>query len=224
MFELISFFDKVYQDNFQVYSLTEEDRKKTSQYAQNVERKKFQQSFRDIEEYYASLQMKLTVYHNDNLLIPRLSQMTQKTNQFNLTTKRYTEQDIKRYMEDGFVFALQVEDKFGDNGIVALVIVTKENEKIAVIDSFLLSCRILGRDIEYAFLSYIYNFLFDKGFEEIKASYIPSAKNQKLTSSFFDKCGFETILETEEKEKFYQVKIDKKRDIKDYYQFNVSSK
>lgn len=221
-FELISFFHKVYEDNFQVYSLTEEDKEKTNQYAENSKRKQFQQTFNDIEGYYRSLEMELTVHTNNTILIPRLSQMTQKTNQFNLTTRRYSEEDITDYMQNDFVLSLEVKDKFGSNGITVLSIIKKQDNKTAVIDSFLLSCRILGRDIEIAFVSYICNFLLEKGFETIKATYIPSDKNQKLTSEFLEKCGFDILEESESSNKNYELKIKEKKEIKEYYKFKVN--
>lgn len=218
-FGLIPFFDEIYENNFQAYSLTDEDKTKTNQYAENFKRKKHQQNFENIEGYYKSLEMKLKVHENNRILVSRLSQMTQKTNQFNLTTKRYSEEDIKRFMDDGFVLSLDVKDKFGNNGITVLAIIKKQDKETAAIDSFLLSCRILGRDIEMAFMAYIHNYLFEKGFKEIKADYIPSSKNKKLTSQFLDKCGFEIENAGSDGSKNYISRITGRKKIKEYYQF-----
>src|SRR5699024_7372243 len=121
--------------------------------------------------------------------IPRLAQMCQKTNQFNLTTKRYTESDLETLLEQGArIWALSVSDRFGDNGITGLIIVLKKGEK-AVIDSFLLSCRILGKGIENIFLAEILSRLKTENIETVEGRYIPTLKNAQV-ADFYKKVGF----------------------------------
>ena len=109
-------------------------------------------------QYYRGL------FENDEYIIPRMSQLSQKTNQFNLTTKRYTEGDIKSFIENdnSKVIAFSVTDKFGDSGVTGLCIINFHDETQSVeIDTLLMSCRIIGRNIEYAFIDYIIKIIED---------------------------------------------------------------
>ena len=114
--------------------------------------------------------------------------MTQKTNQFNLTTKRYTESDIKRMIKNinYDIFILEYEDKFQNEGIIGEVIIKYENDK-AIVDTFLLSCRVIGRNVEYTFLERILNYLDKKGITYIFVEYIPTNKNKTVAKNFYDK-------------------------------------
>jgi FkbH-like protein len=216
---LPQFLKEVYQEYFQIYQLTAEDRKKTDQYIANAERKVFSQTFKNADEYLASLSMEFKVFIGDEYSIPRIAQMTQKTNQFNLTTPRLTEQDVWNYVHSGaMVNCLGVKDRFGDNGItVASIISIHENR--ASIDAFLLSCRILGRDIEKAYLFFLINELQTRGIEIVNASYIATAKNGQ-TEMFYENCGFSCIQE-EHGIKRYQMLLNSKIEIKPYYKFKI---
>ena len=125
-------------------------------YAQQRERKTLENSISDLDEFLKQLEIKVKIKKSDQFLIPRISQLTLKTNQFNLTTKRYQEEDIREFSYDpNFeVGCAQVLDKFGDNGITGVYIV-KKNEDFWIIDTFLLSCRIMGRGVENAILAEI---------------------------------------------------------------------
>lgn len=214
---MVKYFKNIYDQYFQAYRLTNEDLNKTSQYISNAERNVFKKAFSSVDDYLKSLEMELNIFEASNFTIPRIAQMTQKTNQFNLTTKRYTEDDINNKLLNGdLVYCVAVKDKFGDNGISILSIVTFENDT-AFIDTFLLSCRILGRNIEGAFLNYLINLLQDRNIKYLKSIYIPSGKN-KQTENFFEKMNF--ILEKIEVDgtKHYFLEITKKRIIEEYYQ------
>ena len=164
--------------------------------------------------------MELEVHEASNFTIPRISQMTQKTNQFNLTTNRYTEEDIRNFISNNsLVYCLSVKDKFGDNGISLLSIIKIENN-IGILDTFLLSCRILGRNIEAVFLNYIINTLYDLNIKQLNATFIPTKKN-KQTEKFYDKMGFELINQTGEGEKHYKIDINSKREIEKFYKFKL---
>ena len=142
--------------------------------------------------------------------------MTQKTNQFNLTTKRYTDADVKGFLAEGWkIWCISVADRFGDNGITGCIMV-KSNE----IDTFLLSCRILGKGIEKAFVKQILLELRNQGLTELKASYLPTAKNAQV-ADFYDKCGFALISE-KEGAKSYHIDLAK-ADLKPekYYHINL---
>ena len=139
-----------------------------------------------------------------------MSQMSQKTNQFNLTTKRYTESDIKKFINDKKIkiFAFSVSDKFGDNGITGLAIIDIDyDKKEAIFDTFLMSCRIIGRNVEYAFMDYIISILKNKNINSIKGEYIRTLKNEQV-SNYFDECNFE-LIEESNSSKSYLLQINK---------------
>ena len=124
-----------------------------------------------------------------------MSQMTQKTSQFNLTTKRYTEGDIRNFIDDldSNVYAFSVADKFGDSGVTGLCIVSdNSNNESAEIDTLLMSCRIIGRNIEYAFMDYVIGKIKEKKIGKLKAKYIKTLKNDQV-KEFYDKCGFKLV-------------------------------
>ncbi|RXJ46034.1 HAD-IIIC family phosphatase [Gelidibacter gilvus] len=176
---------------------SEEDAKKLEQYKQNVERANAETKFEDFAGFLESLDLELTIHINDAQLISRMAQMTQKTNQFNLTTQRYTESQIEHFVNnaDYDCFAFSVKDKFGDSGITGLCIIHHTEENIASIDTLLMSCRILGRNIEYQFLEEVLSQVFKKT-EFLKAQYKVSKKNAQVVD-FYDKIHFELIEESE---------------------------
>lgn len=206
-FELPIFFKRIAETYFAIYSLTKEDVFKTEQYKANALRNSSKEMFTDMNEYIHSLEIKLSIENVSEITIPRAAQMTQKTNQFNLTTKRYTDGDIKNFVNDGAkILTLSVADKFGDNGITGLVII-KMNQRVADIDTLLLSCRILGKDIETAFISYVLSKLKEEGVKIVTARFEPTAKNAQV-KEFWDKCGFTLISESNVGVRDYQIYLD----------------
>lgn len=188
-------YPKMIRENIGLFynlSFTAEDRKKIEMYKHQVKRETVKKEFTNIEGYLASLELKMTIHLDDESIIPRMSQMSQKTNQFNLTTKRYAEGDIKSFIEidDSVVFAFSVSDKFGDSGVTGLCIINFDTiNKTADIDTFLMSCRIIGRNIEYAFMDYIIDMIKEKKINVIKTKYIKTPKNEQV-KEFYDKCSF----------------------------------
>jgi len=188
-------YPKMLRENLGLFynlSLTVEDSKKIEMYKHQVQRETIKKEFSDIEDYLASLELKMTIFENDESIIPRMSQMSQKTNQFNLTTKRYTEGDIQNFIDDpnSDVYAFSVADKFGDSGVTGLSIVTTNgNTETAKIDTLLMSCRIIGRNIEYAFIDYVIGKIKEKKITNLKAKYIKTQKNEQV-KNFYDKCSF----------------------------------
>jgi FkbH-like protein len=145
---------------------------------------------------------------NDKNIIPRMSQMSQKTNQFNLTTKRYTESDISRFIEDPEfdIMAFSVADKFGDNGICGLCVMKSNKEYLSVeIETLLMSCRVIGRNIEYSFMDYLIRFLKEKNIKYVDAKYIKTPKNQQ-TEIFYEQCSFSFISQLDSDKK-YQLNV-----------------
>ena len=177
-------------NDFNVLHRTKEDMKRGEMYAQQRERKFFKNSVSNLDEFLKQLEIKVKIKKSNDFLIPRISQLTLKTNQFNLTTRRYQEDEIKTLSDDEnfHVGCAQVLDKFGDNGITGAYIV-KKNENFWLIDTFLLSCRVMGRGVENAILSEILKDAKDNGVNEIKAEFIPTGKN-KPAESFLSDFGF----------------------------------
>jgi FkbH-like protein len=179
----------------EVLSITDEDRVKTQLYVQERHRKQFQETVSRRagggRDYLASLNMTMRVGFDDARHLKRLAQLTQKTNQFNLTTRRYDEQQIQHFIDakDWLVAYFSLTDIFGDSGIVGLALWHRLNSTWAVLDNFLLSCRVLGRGAESAFLHAQLRYLTKQGITELVADYIPTAKNT-LVENFLSQQGF----------------------------------
>ena len=177
---------------FNVLKITDEDAKRGQMYVQQKNRQEFERSVTNLDEFLKQLRLKVTIKEADKFSIPRISQLTLKTNQFNLTTKRYQEEDIKNFVEDKNIEIgyAQVEDKFGDNGITSVFILNKKNPKEWYLDTFLLSCRVMGRDIEKSIMSYIISRAKKDDVTIIKANYLPTKKNKPI-EDFLPDCGFQ---------------------------------
>lgn len=202
-YDLPLFCKELVEKYFRVYTVTEEDSKKTAQYKANALRKQSQRSFTDIESFLKSLDIHISVEPANEFNIPRIAQMTQKTNQFNLTTKRYTESDIQFRKDAGWgIYCMSTSDRFGDNGITGCMMI-HDNE----IDTFLLSCRILGKGIEQAFLKTVLTIMKEKGVKTIKARFIPSLKNVQV-ADFYDNCGFTIVDHGNNGEKIYSIDLE----------------
>ena len=178
-------------NEFNVLKITDEDKKRGLMYSQQKERKDSEKSSSNLHDFLKNMELKVTIKKADNFTIPRISQLILKTNQFNLTTKRYQLEDIQRLSEDGdfMVGCAQVEDKFGDNGITGAFIVQKSDSKQWVLDTFLLSCRVMGREVEKSILGHIIKTAKEHGVEKIRADFIPTQKNKPI-ESFLPDCGF----------------------------------
>ncbi len=189
--------------------LNSDDAKKTEMYKQQFVRENSKTAYSSIEDYLASLEIELTVVKNDKTHMSRVAQLTQKTNQFNLTTYRYTESQVNHFIDDKKheVYAMFVKDKFGDNGLTG-VCITKEDKKDSknvIIDSFLMSCRIIGRNIEFVYVSHIIKDLANKGYQTLTADYIPTKKNAQV-EDFYAKVGF-TLIENIDGTNYYSLNI-----------------
>ena len=216
-YELPMFFNQLVEDYFKVYSITEEDKKKTEQYKANAARAQAQHSFTDFGAFLESLDIQITIEAANEFNIPRIAQMTQKTNQFNLTTKRYTDADVKGFLAQGWkIWCISVADKFGDNGITGCIMVNGDT-----IDTFLLSCRILGKGIEKAFIKKILGMLKENGVTEVKADYLPTAKNAQV-KDFYDRCGFPCTGEEADGRRSYFLELkNADLNIEKYYHINM---
>jgi len=219
-YDIPSFFESLVEKYFSIYRITAEDAAKTDQYRANVKRANEQKKFSDYNEYLKSLEIKIQIQKANEFNIPRIAQMTQKTNQFNLTTHRYTESDVTSQVSEGWVIrCIDVADKFGDNGITGAIMIPV-NGQSATIDTFLLSCRILGKGIEVAFLSEVLNELKNMGVKTVYASYIPTLKNGQV-KEFYDQMGFCLLNKDNNEQKSYEITLDKEFEIKSIYKIDT---
>lgn len=217
-YELPVFFKQLVEDYFKVYSVTDEDKKKTEQYKANAARAQTAASFSDFSSFLESLNIQIGIEAANEFNIQRIAQMTQKTNQFNLTTHRYTDADVRGFMEAGWkIWCISVADKFGDNGITGAIMV----DDSGCIDTFLLSCRILGKGIEIAFVRKVLSMLSEAGFELLTAKYTPTAKNAQVRE-FWEKIGFTCVSSLEDGTKEYELKLaGADLNIENYYHITI---
>ena len=177
--------------DFSVLKITDEDRNRGKMYLKQKKISELEESTSDLQTFLSQLDLKIIIKDVNEFTLPRVSQLILKTNQFNLTTKRYQELDVEKMIQDPnfIVGCAQVEDKFGDNGITGVFIIKKENEKEWRIDTFLMSCRIMGRDIEKGIMAYIVNKANENKIEKIKADFLPTQKNKPI-ENFLPDCEF----------------------------------
>lgn len=174
--------------------LTEEDLYKTKFYKSNLKRQVELEKHSGIETFLETLGLEIYIYINDQNKISRMAQMTQKTNQFNMTTKRYSESDMEKFFSNDYkTICFAVRDKFGDNGVTGLIIL-KINHTNCEIDTFLMSCRIIGRNIEFAFFDWVINYLKKIGITKIIGKYIRTPKNN-LVEEFYERLSFVKLSE-----------------------------
>jgi FkbH-like protein len=203
-------------DYFSTYILTYEDLVKTQQYKDNAKRERFKSQFMDMDAFLRSLEIKLTIEELNKFNKARFAQMTQKTNQFNLTTRRYTETEIQSLSDNGgMVYGLRIKDKFGDNGLTGLMIILIEKQS-AYIDTFLLSCRVLGKGIEYVFVKYVLNKLKKIGIQQVYAFYIKTSKNGQV-DKFYDNIGFTIKKDTSDSTDYELIIENKEFSLPDIY-------
>lgn len=178
---------------FEVISLSDDDRKRNDMYKANADRVKQQASFADYGEYLLSLEMNGCIKPFEPMYYNRISQLTNKSNQFNLTTLRCTVADIENYAANPEYITLygQLSDKFGDNGIVSLLMGQKENDTLHM-RLWLMSCRVLKRDMEFTMLDGIVAEAKKADLNKIRGYYYPTAKNS-MVKEFYKTMGFEQV-------------------------------
>ncbi len=183
---------------FDTLSVTSEDRVRTAHYQSETLRNEARSDSGSLEDYLASLQTHAIVHRARADEIPRVSQLTQKTNQFNLTTRRYSERAIEEFAEgrNSAVFTLTAKDKFGDLGLVGVMIFTR-TDHVGHIDTFLMSCRALGRRLESAMAAHCLDVLgTDWNIEAWEAQFVPTRKNAQV-ADFWPTVGFSEIGDVE---------------------------
>lgn len=187
---------------FYSINVSEEDTNRLKMYKQNQERESEMASFLDIEDYLGSLNIQLIIESKPLDSFDRLVQLTQKTNQFNLTTKRYASGEMQNIYNSNnwFVYSLEVRDKFGNSGVTGLCLIERNND-IARIDTLLMSCRILGRNIETVFLSELLKELKQNGISKVHSYFEKTQKNSQV-ETFYESNGF-LLTNSDEKIKDY---------------------
>ena len=193
---------------FEITSFSGDDLKRNEMYKKNAERAALQSQFADYGEYLTSLDMVGVIDDFLPIYLPRITQLTNKSNQFNLTTKRFTTSEMEEVFADESYIRLygKLTDKFGDNGIVSVVIGKINGDTLDVI-LWLMSCRVLKRDMEYAMLDNLVERAKEKGIKEIKGYYYPTAKN-KMVKELYADFGFDKISEDEEGNTVWSLKTE----------------
>ncbi|HXA49081.1 MAG TPA: HAD-IIIC family phosphatase, partial [Candidatus Acidoferrum sp.] len=176
---------------FERLSLSEEDRQRGAYYAAQKERAELERAVTSKEDFYRSLEQVCEIALVNDATLARVAQLTQKTNQFNLTTKRYTEQQIAalRDCHGWRVWSLRVTDRYADNGLVAVAI-SKVEDGVCEIDTFLMSCRVIGRTVETALLAKIAADAKKSGAARLQGRFIPTKKNAPA-AEFYKDHGFQ---------------------------------
>jgi len=179
---------------FEAVSFSGEDRSRAEFYQDNARRITLQKQAGDVDAYLASLKMQMTLQPFDVTGRVRIAQLINKSNQFNLTTRRYTEADVAEVQKDPDAFTLQVRlaDIFGDNGMISVIICRRENDSWHI-DTWLMSCRVLGRKVEVVVLQELVIQAQARGISRLLGTYLPTEKN-KLVEEHYAKLGF-TLLD-----------------------------
>ncbi len=197
-------------NDFNSLQITEEDKLKGRLYTEQKQRYDLQKKTVELADYLKKLETVVTIEQASAFHIPRLSQLTQKTNQFNMTTRRYLEEHIERFTSDSrfSVQAIHVSDRFGDNGISGMILVEK-NGKSWKIDTFLLSCRVIGRQVEEAVLANLLQQAGDQQAQQVIGEFILTKKNEPAVG-FYKKNGFQLIEKRDEIE-IWEYRLNQKR-------------
>lgn len=193
---------------FEAVSFSSDDTKRAEQYLANSHRNELKEKSHSLEGFLGSLHMEMTVASIDSVSLPRATQLINKSNQFNLTTRRYTEAQVKQMSEDSDVLCLQIrlKDDFGDNGLISVAIakpVIFESGRALHVDTWLMSCRVLGRQVEQEVLNVLVDQAHQRGYRILHGEYIRTAKNG-IVKEHYAKLGFELIHEKQEGEEAFR--------------------
>lgn len=192
---------------FEVTKLSEDDRNRNEMYKANVMRKQQEQSFADYKDYLKSLEMKAVIAPFEPIYMARIAQLTNKSNQFNLTTKRFSQSEIENIAQNPQFITLygKLEDKFGDNGVVSVVIGEKEGKTLHI-RLWLMSCRVLKRDMEFAMMDTLVDACKEQEIDTIYGYYYPTAKNA-MVKEFYAGQGFDKSEEDEQGNAIWKYEI-----------------
>ena len=180
---------------FEAVNISADDLKRTKMYKENANRMRLKDSVASYEEYLLSLEMNAVIRPFEKIYMSRIAQLTNKSNQFNLTTRRYSQEEIEEIAENKNYYTLygRLSDKFGDNGVVSVVICKKEAEELQII-LWLMSCRVLKRGMEYAMMDEVISYCVKEKIPVIRGYYYPTAKNE-MVKNFYQLQGFTMTTE-----------------------------
>ena len=181
---------------FETASYSAEDAGRTQQYRQQAERAVFESSFQSYEDYLKGLEMKAVAAPFDVFHYPRIAQLTQRSNQFNLRTVRYTEAEIEAISRDEHKITLYftLKDKFGDHGLISVVILDKLEDNSLFVSEWLMSCRVLKRGMEEFITNKILQTAAENGCTKVIGEYLPTPKNA-MVKDLYEAMGFERVGE-----------------------------
>ena len=176
---------------FETASSSEADSQRTKQYQEEIARTDLQKGFTNIDDYLKSLEMVSVVKAFDDFNLPRIAQLTQRSNQFNLRTVRYTEADVKGLSQSNefITISFSLEDKFGDHGLIALIVLKQLPDKAAFVDTWIMSCRVLKRGMEEFTVNQMVRHARAAGIERIIGEYLPTPKNV-MVKDLYPQMGF----------------------------------
>ena len=193
---------------FDIFKVTDEDKKRSKMYLAEKKRNEAKSGEISLTDFLNGLELRMSMNLMENSQIDRVSQLTQRTNQFNLSTIRRSYKEIEELVrEDGVnIWTVEVSDRFGEYGLVG-VIITRDDGQVLVIDTFLLSCRVLARGVENAMLSLLKKYSVEKDIHTMNASFVASEKNKPFRD-FMDKSGWQ-IVEESDNSILYSLNIEK---------------
>lgn len=180
---------------FEPRTITAEDAERTGQYRSDVQRKELQDSFTNMDSYLESLAMEAVISEFTPVDVPRLSQLINKSNQFNLTTRRRSEAEVTAVMNDpGHVgYSVRLKDRFGDHGLISIIIGKKNGEALHI-DTWIMSCRVLKRQVEEEVLNELARLALARGCARLEGVYLPTSKNE-MVRDFYSRMGFSLTRE-----------------------------
>jgi FkbH-like protein len=179
------------QHLFETVAWSEEDAKRNDMYRAEADRAILSESFADYGDYLRGLEMRAVAKPFDSFWYPRIAQLSQRSNQFNLRTVRYTEEEIQRIAEsdDYLTVYFTLRDRFGDYGLISAVIMKKDGENLFV-DTWIMSCRVLKRTMEEFIVNKMISVADENGFRTVTGQYLPTKKNG-MVRDIYSKLGFE---------------------------------
>jgi FkbH-like protein len=176
--------------------ITAEDRRKSDMYRAEAARREHEDQYSNLDEFLRSLEMEVSIEPATSFSVPRIAQLTQKTNQMNMTTRRYTEAQIHAFAGDPAraVLSVSARDRFGDHGIIG-VLILEFGRTECLIDTFLLSCRVIGRGIEEVMTAFVAEMARERGIARVIGEFLQTPKNAPA-AGVYERCGFIRAGET----------------------------
>jgi FkbH-like protein len=194
---------------FETASFSSLDAQRTSLYKSAAQREETKRDFASLDDYLASLEMQIEIRRFNDFDLPRIAQLMQRSNQFNLATRRYPESECGAFMRDeaGFYpFSVSLRDRFGDYGLISVVVVRFADDA-AMIDEYLMSCRVLQRGVEQYVMNHIFEVVGARGLKRVEGIYIPTKKNG-MVREFYKQFGFDPIGSAPEADR-WSLRVDR---------------